>query len=64
MVFEGDSLKDYRLDFKDDKLVKVELPNVEDCKVGKLEKIEQIVEQYQLYKFDGFLKIKEVLEEE
>lgn len=32
--------------------------------VEKLEKIEQIVEQYQLYKFDGFLKIKEVLEEE
>ena len=30
----------------------------------KLEKIEQIVEQYQFYKFDGFLKIKEVLEQE
>lgn len=28
----------------------------------KLDKIEQIVEQYQFYKFDGFLKIKEVLE--
>lgn len=31
-------------------------------KLEKLEKIEQIVEQYQFYKFDGFLKIKEVLE--
>ena len=30
----------------------------------KLERIEQIVEQYQFYKFDGFLKIKEVLEQE
>lgn len=35
MVFEGDSLKDYILDFKDNKLVKVELPNVEERKVGK-----------------------------
>ena len=35
MVFEGDSLKDYKLDFKDDKLVKVELPSVEERKVGK-----------------------------
>ena len=35
MVFEGDSLKGYKLDFKNDKLVKVELPNVEECKVGK-----------------------------
>ena len=37
MVFEGDSLKDYILDFKDNKLVKVELPSVEECecKVGK-----------------------------
>ena len=35
MVFEGDSLKDYILDFKDDKLVRVELPNVEERKVGK-----------------------------
>lgn len=34
-----------------------------DC-VEKLEKIEQIVEQYQFYKFDGFIKIKEVLEQE
>lgn len=32
--------------------------------MDKLEKIEQIVEQYQFYKFDGFLKIKEVLEQE
>ena len=32
--------------------------------MDKLEKIEQIVEQYQFYKFDGFLKIKEVLEKE
>ena len=32
--------------------------------VEKLEKIEQIVEQYQFYKYDGFLKIKEVLEQE
>ena len=30
----------------------------------KLERIEQIVEQYQFYKFDGFLKIKEVLEQD
>lgn len=30
----------------------------------KLEQIEQIVEQYQFYKFDGFIKIKEVLEQE
>ena len=28
----------------------------------KLEQIEQIVEQYQFYKFDGFIKIKEILE--
>lgn len=35
MVFEGDSLKGYILDFKDNKLVKVELPNVEERKVGK-----------------------------
>ncbi len=35
MVFEGDSLKDYRLDFKDDKLVKVELPNIQERKVGE-----------------------------
>lgn len=35
MVFEGDSLKDYILDFKDNKLVKVELPSVEERKVGK-----------------------------
>lgn len=35
MVFEGDSLKDYILDFKDNKLVKVELPNVEERKVGR-----------------------------
>lgn len=46
MVFEGDSLKDYRLDFKDNRLVKVELPSVEERKVGKLEKIEQIVNNY------------------
>ena len=32
--------------------------------MDKLEKIEQIIEQYQFYKFDGFLKIKEVLEKE
>lgn len=32
--------------------------------MDKLEKIEQIVEQYQFYKFDGFLKINEVLEKE
>ena len=32
--------------------------------IDKLNKIEQIVEQYQFYKFDGFLKIKEVLEQE
>ena len=32
--------------------------------MDKLEKIEQIIEQYQFYKFDGFLKIKEVLEQE
>lgn len=32
--------------------------------MDKLEKIEQIVEQYQFYKSDGFLKIKEVLEKE
>ena len=32
--------------------------------MDKLEQIEQIVEQYQFYKFDGFLKIKEVLEQE
>ena len=35
MVFEGDLLKDYRLDFKGNKLVKVELPSVEERKVGK-----------------------------
>lgn len=35
MVFKGDSLKDYILDFKDDKLIKIELPNVKECKVGK-----------------------------
>lgn len=32
MVFEGDSLKDYILDFKNEELVKVELPNVEERK--------------------------------
>ena len=35
MVFEGDSLKDYKLDFKDGKLVKVELPSVKECKEEK-----------------------------
>ena len=35
-----------------------------DDNVEKLERIEQIVEQYQFYKFDGFLKIKEVIEQE
>ena len=35
MVFEGDSLKGYMLEYKDGKLVKVELPNVEERKVGK-----------------------------
>lgn len=35
MVFEGDLLKDYRLDFKDNKLVRVELPNVEERKTGE-----------------------------
>lgn len=34
------------------------------AELDKLDKIEQIVEQYQFYKFDGFLKIKEVLEKE
>ena len=34
------------------------------AELEKLEKIEQIIEQYQFYKFDGFLKIKEVLEQE
>lgn len=32
--------------------------------MDKLEQIEQIVEQYQFYKFEGFIKIKEVLEQE
>lgn len=32
--------------------------------MDKLEQIEQIVKQYQFYKFDGFIKIKEVLEKE
>lgn len=36
MIFEGESLKDYKLDFKDEKLVRVELPNVEEQKCGKL----------------------------
>ena len=35
MIFEGESLKDYKLDFKDDKLVRVELPNVEGQKFGE-----------------------------
>lgn len=35
MVFKGESLKNYILDFKDEKLVRVELPNVEERKVGK-----------------------------
>lgn len=35
MIFEGESLKDYKLDFKDDKLVRVELPNIEGQKSGK-----------------------------
>ena len=35
MVFEGDSLKDYRIDVKNDKVVKIDLPNVEERKVGK-----------------------------
>ena len=32
--------------------------------MDKLEQIEQIVKKYQFYKFDGFIKIKEVLEKE
>lgn len=35
MVFKGDSLNGYNLDFKDEKLIKIELPNVKECKVGK-----------------------------
>lgn len=35
MVFEGDSLKGYRIDVKNDKVVKIDLPNVEERKVGK-----------------------------
>lgn len=37
MVFEGDSLKGYRIDVKNDKVVKIDLPNVEERKEGKWE---------------------------
>ena len=42
----------------------LEALNIAIKSMDKLEQIEQIVEQYQFYKFDGFLKIKEVLEQE
>ena len=35
MVFEGDSLKGYRIDSVNDKVPKIDLPNVEERKVGK-----------------------------
>ena len=44
-------------------------PAIDACELAidimhKYQRIEQIVEQYQFYKFDGFLKIKEILEQE
>jgi len=35
MVFEGDSLKGYRIDSINDKVIKIDLPNVKERKVGK-----------------------------
>lgn len=35
MVFEGDSLKGYRIDSVNNKVIKIDLPNVEERKQGK-----------------------------
>jgi Zn finger protein HypA/HybF involved in hydrogenase expression len=35
MVFEGDSLKGYRIDSVNNKVVKIDLPNVEERKQGE-----------------------------